>query len=119
MYYQHKSSDIKNVSFVLIIQISAQACNPSIDFRVFLMKNSCRFGQGYLFESDLFVGPQLPQFIQIRADDLCDFRITADGLPFNAEHNTLAIARYLHTPGTDRFGNEFATGQRQRFAVKA
>lgn len=96
-------------------QRNVHACDPPVQFLLFGLIQPFRFFQGDALKINLCAGAQLAQGIEIGADDLADFRITADGLTINTQDDALAIARHLHRPRTDRFGNQFAIWHSQRF----
>src|SRR6516225_1276726 len=69
-------------------------------------------------KSNRIAGPQLPELVDISADDLGDFWVTPNGLAVNSQNDALPIARDLDSARADRFGEQLARRESQRPALQ-
>ena len=73
----------------------------------------------YECESNAVAESELAESIEVRADDVGDFWIAADGLPVHAEHDRLAVVRDLYGARRNWFGCQFAQTPRERLPREA
>ena len=73
----------------------------------------------YERESNAVAGSELAESIEVRADDVGDFGIAANGLPVDAEHDRLAVVRDLYGARRDRLGRQFAQTPCERLSREA
>ena len=79
-----------------------------MQLRLLVSVHGLRFFQAQPNEADAVSGTQLAKLVQIRANDMGNLRVAADGLAIDAENNALAVTGNLHCARADRLGHELA-----------